>query len=411
MLDLAILTPLDEEFVEMRSCINVDPPLARKDMGPVVYWLGTLRGGVQRYTIALASLGSMGTDETAAFVMQLLSVWKPASIALLGIAGSFRRGDHQLGDVIVSHEIVGYTVAAQEADGAVYRPSGHHPSRTMTTRARAVLQDPGSLAAFKAECLARAADLGVGEDVRLGGPDIHVGVTASGNNVVKSEAFRDSLKKLHPKLIGVEMEARGLFTALIHSDEHVRPFMVRGVSDFADESKATLDASTKGAIRKYAARNAAVLLDRVIRSDLGRPATDPIAVSANIDEDPRLAIELGNFREYDGAQHLGIRSVFGSDRPVPEVTLELAALGPKGEPASLTGHVRYRRRDKSTRDVLLGRVDLTGSGVAVLKLKRSHEPYFVDVSVAPDQRVDGIVVTATDEFGRRASAAWRASGV
>lgn len=78
-----------------------------------------------------------------------------------------------------------------------------------------------------------------------GEPKLFYDPIASGDKVV---AFGDFLEKHHetwPKLIGVEMEAAGAAKAAFQSSTNSGFFMVRCVSDLADENK------EKGEVRKW----------------------------------------------------------------------------------------------------------------------------------------------------------------
>lgn len=68
-------------------------------------------------------------------------------------------------------------------------------------------------------------------------PQRRVGAIASGDKVI---AFGEVLKQYQddwPKLIGVEMEAAGVALAAFHSPNPPGFFMIRGVSDLADNQK------------------------------------------------------------------------------------------------------------------------------------------------------------------------------
>src|SRR5262249_24824614 len=70
---------------------------------------------------------------------------------------------------------------------------------------------------------------------RAGVPRRHLGPVASGDKVIASEQGLAPLRAHWPALIGVEMEAAGVAAANFQSPAPLPFFMVRGVSDLADE--------------------------------------------------------------------------------------------------------------------------------------------------------------------------------
>jgi nucleoside phosphorylase len=91
-------------------------------------------------------------------------------------------------------------------------------------------------------------------------PECHlIDKLASGPFVIASTPFWDDHIAAGNRLVrAVEMEAAGVGAA---SRAWSKPLLVvRGISDFADERKSQLDAQGSGHWQKYAARNAAAML-------------------------------------------------------------------------------------------------------------------------------------------------------
>jgi hypothetical protein len=68
-------------------------------------------------------------------------------------------------------------------------------------------------------------------------PKVHFGPFAVGDKVVADQSYVDELMRLHPKLVGIEMESYGVAEAAARSLSRPRFLAVRGISDFADEQK------------------------------------------------------------------------------------------------------------------------------------------------------------------------------
>jgi nucleoside phosphorylase len=83
--------------------------------------------------------------------------------------------------------------------------------------------------------LARTQELISVERPRRGNPRRHIGSIASGDKVIAFGEVLTTYQNVWPKLLGVEMEAAGVATAAFQATNKPGFFMVRGVSDLADE--------------------------------------------------------------------------------------------------------------------------------------------------------------------------------
>ena len=68
-------------------------------------------------------------------------------------------------------------------------------------------------------------------------PQRHIGPIASGNKVIAYGKVVGRYREVWSRLIGVEMEAAGVAAAAFQQAQPTRFFMVRSVSDLADETK------------------------------------------------------------------------------------------------------------------------------------------------------------------------------
>ena len=90
----------------------------------------------------------------------------------------------------------------------------------------------------------------------------HVGVVASGGDVIASKDVIATYRRDWPKLLGVEMEGGGAATALHHLPERPRFLMIRGVSDLANADD---NSATKARWRAYARDAAAAYAIGLLR--------------------------------------------------------------------------------------------------------------------------------------------------
>lgn len=92
-------------------------------------------------------------------------------------------------------------------------------------------------------------------------PKLLIGPVACGP-VSASERFNDKLRKIHRKVLAIETESGGVFSALAKS--RIPSIAVRGISDLADEDKAALEKGTAGEVRSAAMINACRLLEQIL---------------------------------------------------------------------------------------------------------------------------------------------------
>ena len=156
--DFFVATPLDEEWRNLREVLGVQLNEFR-GVDDRTWYLGRCSAGHLDYLIASASMGAStsGQSNAASFTSDLLRAWRPASVILVGIAGSFERSWHALGDVIVPEEVFGYEVGSQDERGGgrrkstrrTLRPTGHRMNFVLMERVRALRNDKTRLKSGK----------------------------------------------------------------------------------------------------------------------------------------------------------------------------------------------------------------------------------------------------------------------
>jgi nucleoside phosphorylase len=136
IVDFLVVTPLDEEWRACRDVLGPFDESSRSDeLGDTItYYLRTYPTGNAHYLVTSASMGAMGHTEAALFAHDALKRWSPAGVLLVGIAGSFSRKWHRLGDVVVASEVFGFELGA--IDGPQQTPIFRR-GRLRVARARA----------------------------------------------------------------------------------------------------------------------------------------------------------------------------------------------------------------------------------------------------------------------------------
>ena len=241
--DVVIIAPYPDE----REAVLNKLPNAR--LVPVsqderVYSLAKVpAGGDKSYRVAVMSLRGPGQVQATAGTKDAIVRWNPTAVLLVGIAGGVEDNDVSLGDVLVASTIASNALQKAKVRGT---DTNWEMSRVDSRFYEA------------AQHFSIEGSLGLITAIRPGNgkPRLHFGPMVSGNVVVARKRMVDSLRKTHPKVIGIEMEAWGVLSAV---EQKIAFFMVRGVSDLADVNK---DDSWRAYARDTAASYAIALLQR-----------------------------------------------------------------------------------------------------------------------------------------------------
>ncbi|MBK9262831.1 MAG: 5'-methylthioadenosine/S-adenosylhomocysteine nucleosidase [Polyangiaceae bacterium] len=206
--------------------------------------------GAGSYGLVLMPLLGMGRVNAATATAEAIKRWRPRHVVLVGIAGGIAARNVALGDLLISEQVVDYELQKITTTGIEVRWSVHKASRRLYAAALNVIGD-----AWTKRIVAKKPDDGA--------PRIHVGPIASGDKVVAVQSVLDEYRNVWPALIGVEMEAAGVASACFSAAAQPEFFMVRGVSDLADEAK---NAPATESFRKYACDVAASYVVELIRN-------------------------------------------------------------------------------------------------------------------------------------------------
>jgi nucleoside phosphorylase len=231
--DFVIITALEEEREAMLSKLPGHQRLNPSTADIRTYYLASVPamladGAAIDYRVAVTSLLGMGRVQAVVATGDAIRRWRPRYVLLVGIAGGVAMKGVRLGDVLVSDQIVDYELQKLTAKGPQVRWQVHRA-------------DPRLLNAAL-----NFSDTGWHKQVGTWRPDPdapkrHVGPIASGDKVIAFDKVLTKYRDTWPALIGVEMEAAGAATATFQAAEQPGFFMIRGVSDFADEQKGTPD--------------------------------------------------------------------------------------------------------------------------------------------------------------------------
>lgn len=402
--DLLIITPLDEEWRQSRSVLKSKPNEIGIDA--ITYYLWSINSRKTKgamYLVAAASMGKMGIGNAAGFSKTALEAWNPYCVSLLGIAGSLKPTEILLGDVVISEEVFGYELGeVTNKSEFSFRPTGHQSGVLLLDRARALRNDPVTYLRWQSACM-KAAERENDPSLLARPPEVHFGVTASGNFVVKTAEFYEALRsRLHPKVCAVEMEAKGLFISVSQLENKAQPFVIRGISDYADEEKSNLEKESKDAWRRFASGNAARFLKYLMARDPFRPRSPQLKIKLIAAESPQLLLEHSLFLREKGATNLAFENIFGEQTESPSIELEVSAMATSSpvlpnRSLCLLGYEGYARKIEPY---------INDTGSLSVSIPRSTSKRSITLLLSFTNPVDKVLASCRDEFGREAFAEW-----
>jgi nucleoside phosphorylase len=222
---------------------------------------------------------------------------------MLGIAAAIHT-DIQLGDVVAASHVDGYmaTTRARRKDrhdfefarrGTVFETSHAFLAELLhlPIAQREAFLSWQQAAEPEAETLRQVmADL-KGNTSIPSRPNLHIAKLASGPVLSTSRAFANWILERDETLKALDMESAGFAGALTRRIDSALSLVLRGISDFGDERKRSLDRKTHGLIRQYALRNTARLLSALARCDL-LPRVQEVAHADTIGQKPLDAVSI-----------------------------------------------------------------------------------------------------------------------
>lgn len=239
--ELLVVAALPFEF---RSAIQILGPCVSRAGGVAHTKITDCMGDLWRIEIVLVS--SVGAVAAALVTQEAIRRTKAPHVVLLGIAaGVPDRVD--LGDVVIPEQILYYESQKLTETAAEGAPSW----RATDERVR--------VAASVVPCLTglqgKRSSVAVHTDV----------VIASGEKVVASQDFRDTVCSAHRKTVALDMESYGVARAAERNGSRVT--VIKSICDFADSAK-------NDEFHEFAAATSAAAFRHLVREGAFRRAHD-----------------------------------------------------------------------------------------------------------------------------------------
>lgn len=196
----------------------------------------------------LAWLDAVGRLSAALAAAELLRRWSPLNLLLVGRCGGAANDEVRLGDIVIADRVRDYEFQTLRG-----RDSKIHWELDYELDGCCLQTVHGAVATWRPPA-------GVGSDV----PTVHVGTVLSGDKIVASSEYLGRLSESQP-FIAVEMEAGGVVKAIEDNGSQTNLFVVRGVSDIADETKDHTPSHVREQASRVAAEFARHLLEDLLR--------------------------------------------------------------------------------------------------------------------------------------------------
>ncbi|MBX5459092.1 MAG: TIR domain-containing protein [Thermogemmatispora sp.] len=245
--DLLLVTATDVEVQAVREIAQREwGARFEREYGRIetYYFLGEIGGTVT--WLLRTEMGAQGAGGATLAVSEAIQRLKPAAVIMVGIAFGLRPGEQQLGDILVSKQLMSYEpqrVGAGASGEMVLRPRGDRATAS-----------PRLLARFRDGAL------------DWNGPEPHFGLLLSGEKLVDHPDLLRQLLAIEPEAIGGEMEGAGLYAAATR--ERCEWIVVKAICDWGDGHKS----ENKEENQRLAAENAARFVLSVLGSGGLRPS-------------------------------------------------------------------------------------------------------------------------------------------
>lgn len=271
--DIVVVIPLEEEF----RTFGLECPIANTELHDGVHY-HALRIPDCNYDMVCVLLGGMGPSVASNLTEKALTFFDTQAVILVGLAGALDK-DLRLGDVIVASEVSEFLASSkvvQKKDSFLLQYSGDHWPTDFALKNCAQnfeFTSKGSFNTWQRRVRSFRNNLGLtSKQLSKAGdfPEIRVGHVASGDSVSASEAYKAELKGIDRKFLALELESAGVLRSAHNRSKTVRTMVLRGISDFADERKASLDSISRGIWRRYAMYSATTLMLSILTQDIFR---------------------------------------------------------------------------------------------------------------------------------------------
>lgn len=244
--DIAIITALNIELDAILA-LPCKWQIFEVKNDPTIYHTGIISIRDREISVIACTALRMGMSSSAALTMKMSILFKPKYLFMTGIAAGVRMKSNY-GDILIADPVWDWgngKFALQEGQ-STFQAAPHQISISSDLRSR--LKEIATTRQFLDEIKAKFP-ISPSESLQL-----HIGPIASGASVLADPSIAEKIRKQHRELIGLEMEAYGVMSAVEYAP-NPRPIalVIKSVCDFADTEK-------NDQWQKYAAHTSAMFM-------------------------------------------------------------------------------------------------------------------------------------------------------
>ena len=226
--DFVVLTIIDEEREAAVRLMGLE----NTEWEKMNYWHGKVRSEVngEDLTVVVVQSRDRGNIAAAVVASQVIALFEPTNLIVVGIAGGVQGQDGiALGDIVVSNDLEYYELSKQAGGAEIPRPTVHEPPS-------AALLDTSERARLKGQwfsLIQEARPASVAPE-----PKALRGLVLTGEKLLgdpNSQMLKTLLNK-HDKALAVEMESGGVARAVWDNSSNWKAqfLVIRGISDYCN---------------------------------------------------------------------------------------------------------------------------------------------------------------------------------
>jgi nucleoside phosphorylase/CheY-like chemotaxis protein len=233
--DLAIITAL--EPIELEAVLDLPAQWKIEEVhgDDTIYHVGQIQSEANVIRLVAAAAIDMGMPPATALAMKIISQFRPRYLAMAGISGGISDKGRNIGDIIVADPCFDRNSGKSKIDDdgvSRFHPSPYALPLSPSIKAKL------SLLRRDRQLLERIRSGWSGDSPAVDQLSVHIGPVGSGSDVVANSEIVKEMLGHQRKLLGIEMEAYGVYTAGRYATEP-KPtvFSAKSICDFADEGK------------------------------------------------------------------------------------------------------------------------------------------------------------------------------
>ncbi len=272
--DLVVIVPLEEELQEVMNVFE-----GVEDLSTETEFRYSVQTGVPGLNALIVQQEDMGKKSAVKSTSGILDEFGVGLAVSLGIAGGISK-DLKLGDVCYSGTIIDVLDNSKALDNSddgyviEISPSYYKTNLDITAAFNFIRTIPDLKPLYwswvrEQEAFVEGLNIPAikgrsSTKEKIGQPrSIHGNIVCGA--VSKSEAYNKKLLAVDRKILAIDTESGGVFERATANG--VAALTIRGISDYADEGKTSLEDDSLGAVRRVAAANAATFLKLQLSND------------------------------------------------------------------------------------------------------------------------------------------------